>query len=216
MKITKLKEKMKNTKGFSLLEVLLAIVILGLVAAPILQIFVTSAHINNNSRELMAATDVATMTMEHITSMKMDGGAGSARTYFTQAGTKTRIPGVPYSAQSYKLADSYSSYTGFKGNTTPANANVEDDDPAVYYAGTSDGSNFGLMMNEVTYNGYIFDVLVWCEKSADASKFYTYDVTVEVYAINSEVVEVSGGGTDTVYSRYQERLIVMNGAVANK
>ena len=126
MKINKM--KMKNSKGFSLIEVLLAIVILGLVAAPILQMFVTSAQVNLNSRELMAATEVATMTMEHITSMKMDGGEGSARDYFTKADPNgnalTRIPGVGYSATVTNLNVTYTDLTGFKGNTTAADDNT--------------------------------------------------------------------------------------------
>ena len=215
MKNKKMKKKLMNNKGFSLLEVLLAIVILGLIAAPILQIFVTSAHINNNSRELMAATEVATMTMEHITSMKMDGGEGSARDYFTKSGSATRIPGVGYAATTADLGATYSGYTGFKGNTTAAN----DDSGAkkIYYAGSSDKSNLGLMMNQVTYNNFTFDVLVWCEATDTSGKFFTYDVTVEVYAIDSQQVEnPTTGNMETQYIHYQERLVVMDGSIANE
>lgn len=214
MNIKKLKKKLMNGKGFSLLEVLLAIVILGLIAAPILQIFITSAHINNNSKELMAATEVATMTMEHITSMKMDGGEGSARDYFTKTGDLTRIPGVGYKATSSDLGVTYSDYAGFKGNTTPGSDDSGNE--VVYYAGASDNSNLGLMMNQVTYNNYTFDVLVWCKATDASGKFFTYDVTVEVYAIDSQQVEASDGSTYTDYIHYQERLVTISGAVANQ
>lgn len=212
------KMKMKNSKGFSLIEVLLAIVILGLVAAPILQMFVTSAQINLNSRELMAATEVATMTMEHITSMKMDGGEGSARDYFTKADPSgnalTRIPGVGYSATVTNLNVTYTDLTGFKGNTTAADDNTNN--KTVYYAGATDGGTMGLMMNQVQYNGETFDVLVWCKPTTTVGKFYTYDVTVEVYSIDSVQVEKSDGSTYTDYVRYDECLVSINGAVANK
>jgi len=63
------KEKMKlNSKGFSLVEVLLAIVILGLIAAPILQMFYTSYQINNKSKRMLNAAELAQTTMEAITS----------------------------------------------------------------------------------------------------------------------------------------------------
>lgn len=208
-----MKKKLKSGKGFSLLEVLLAIVILGLVAAPILQIFISSARINNNSRELMAATEVATMTMEHITSMKMDGGAGSAREYFTKTGTSTRIPGVGYQASSSDLGVTYSDYSGFKGNTTPAG---NDTSSVVYFSGSTDGNNLGLMMNRVRYNNFTFDVLVWCTPTTTGDKFYTYDVTVEVYTIGSVEVEASDGSTSTDYIHYQECLVAMDGRVANQ
>jgi prepilin-type N-terminal cleavage/methylation domain-containing protein len=63
------KEKMKlNSKGFSLVEVLLAIVILGLIAAPVLQMFYTSYQINNKSKRMLNAAELAQTTMEAITS----------------------------------------------------------------------------------------------------------------------------------------------------
>lgn len=210
MNIQRLRKKVKFNKGFSLIEVLLAIVILGLVAAPILQIFITSARINQNSRELMAATEVATMTMEHITSMKMDGGDGSARKYFTESGDLTRIPGVGYNATVVDFGVSYSDYNSFKA------AAVDTNNKVVYCAGTSDGGNLGLMMTQVVYNNFKFDVLVWCEPSATVDKFFTYDVTVEVYAIDSVEVENSDGSTYTDYIHFDECLVTMDGAVPNQ
>jgi prepilin-type N-terminal cleavage/methylation domain-containing protein len=63
------KEKMNvNNKGFSLVEVLLAVVILGLIAAPILQMFYTSYQINNKSKRMLNAAELAQTTMEALTS----------------------------------------------------------------------------------------------------------------------------------------------------
>lgn len=51
-------------EGFSLVEVLLAIVILGLVAAPILSSFIASYNTNNKAKELLAASDLAQGVVE--------------------------------------------------------------------------------------------------------------------------------------------------------
>ena len=50
----------KNNKAFSLLEVLLAIILLALIATPILQAIFATMAINKESKDIMAATEVAT------------------------------------------------------------------------------------------------------------------------------------------------------------
>lgn len=53
-----------NNKGLSLLEVLIAVVILTIVAAPFLHSFVTTAHTNSKAREVHKATVLAQSVME--------------------------------------------------------------------------------------------------------------------------------------------------------
>ena len=62
-------KKHKNTdKGFSLIEVLLAVVLLALVAAPILQMLYSSYMMNIKSRKYLAAADLAQQKMEYLSS----------------------------------------------------------------------------------------------------------------------------------------------------
>lgn len=58
----------KNNKGFSLIEVLLAVVLLALVAAPILQMLYSSYAMNIKSRQYLAAADLAQEKMEFLSS----------------------------------------------------------------------------------------------------------------------------------------------------
>ena len=67
-----MRETVKNSKGFSLIEVLVAMAILALCAAPFLRSLVLSIQTNAKSRELLNATSVAENIMEDI---KADGAA---------------------------------------------------------------------------------------------------------------------------------------------
>lgn len=60
----------ENQKGYSIVEVLVAITILGIVVLPLLRVFVTSANTNAKSRKLLVATTVAENLMEE---MKAEG-----------------------------------------------------------------------------------------------------------------------------------------------
>lgn len=55
-------------KGFTLVEVLLAIVILGLIAVPILQMFFSSYKINEKSKRMLTAAELAQTTIEALSS----------------------------------------------------------------------------------------------------------------------------------------------------
>ena len=68
----KKKKGRETNKGFSLVEVLLAIVILGLIAAPILQMFYSSYKINEKSKRLLTAAELAQTTMEALSSQTYD------------------------------------------------------------------------------------------------------------------------------------------------
>lgn len=58
--------KKLNNKGFSLLEVLIAVVILSIVSIPIIRSFATVAKTNGNAKVLLRATDGAENMMENI------------------------------------------------------------------------------------------------------------------------------------------------------
>ncbi len=58
--------KKQNNKGFSLLEVLIAVIILSIVSIPIIRSFATVAKTNANAKILLRATDAAENMMENI------------------------------------------------------------------------------------------------------------------------------------------------------
>lgn len=56
--------KENNNKGFTLIEILVAVIALALVVMPLLQGFVSTANLNKKARERMEATNVAQSIME--------------------------------------------------------------------------------------------------------------------------------------------------------
>ena len=63
-----------NNSGFSLLEVLIAMVILCLVSIPLLHSFVTTARTNSRAKIMMRATDCAENIMESIEYRSVESG----------------------------------------------------------------------------------------------------------------------------------------------
>jgi len=79
----------KNAKGFSLVEVLCAIVLLALVATPILQALCQGMVVNNKSRKMLAAADLASDTMEFVSSLSFNDFK-----YTNSGGTEITVPGL--------------------------------------------------------------------------------------------------------------------------
>lgn len=208
-------KRISNKKGFSLLEVLLAIVILGLIAAPILQIFVTSARINNNSKKIMGATDVANMTMEYITSLKFDG-EGGVKEVFTENGAspEKRIPAIGYYSNATDLGTSWGNIGDFRNDITTNHYGHSGSN--IYYNSVTGDQYLGVAINDIQYNNFSYEMIIWFEATNNSETYYTYDVILEVYG-EDERVSVADDGTETPYTaNFGEKLIVVNGAVANQ
>ncbi len=69
----KMRSRMRelNNKGFSLLEVLIAMIILVIVSIPLIRAFATSAVTNSKAKVLMRATDCAENMMENVEYMSL-------------------------------------------------------------------------------------------------------------------------------------------------
>lgn len=63
----------KQNKGFTLIEVLIAITILGIIVIPLLHAFVTSANVNAKSKRIMDATTLAQNIMEEFKASSLEG-----------------------------------------------------------------------------------------------------------------------------------------------
>ena len=60
------KDKRKQNKGFTLVEVLIAMTILAIIVAPLLHAFVTASRTNAKAKQLMKATTLAQNVMEEL------------------------------------------------------------------------------------------------------------------------------------------------------
>ena len=105
----------ENNKGFSLIEVLAAIVLLGLIAAPFLQMIYSSYATNQKSKKYLAAADLCQTVLEGISAQtyedmgtaaeitKSDGSKikpknGVGNYYFGDLLTNLKLYGVPASS----------------------------------------------------------------------------------------------------------------------
>lgn len=205
-----------NNKGFSFIELLLAIVILALVAAPIFRVFITTSQINNNSKQLMAATDAATVIMEYISTCKFSGTDG-VEAIFTDTGLKTRIPALSFTCHTQLSSSSATDYSGFVSHAEGGGMAVGTGDQYVFYLKPAGSNSLGLALFNVPSNGYMFDMIVWFEPRGNTSdKYYTYDVTIDVYEDKEVQVTASDGSVSTQYRNFGTKLISINGAVENQ
>lgn len=155
------KISLKKVKAFSLIEVLMAVVILALISVPILQTIFSSIAINRRSKELMAATDVANGIIEcceksnyKYIDQTLTGGAGFSKLdYFpliVKSGTTTFSKSTSGSTDTWKFSN-------------------------IKYTSTTD------------YKGYDFDVKIDFVKPATTTDtYYVYDVFVTVYKFNPD------------------------------
>lgn len=205
-----------NNEGFSFIELLLAIVILALVAAPIFRVFLTTSQINNNSKQLMAATDAATVTMEYISACKFSG-TGGVETIFTTAGLNTRIPALSFTCHTQQSISYATDYSEFVSWAEIGGMEVGTGDQYVFYLKPDGSNSLGLALFNVPSNGYMFDMIVWFEPNSSTSdKYYTYDVTIDVYEDEDIQVTASDGSVSTQPKNFGTKLITINGAVENK
>lgn len=193
-----------NQSGFSLIEVLLAIVILALVATPILQIFVSSMNISSDSRRLLGATEVGQAAMEVLNSTTVDDDAA------LRAGLEAA--GVTYLLdESYPVVNkgTASSHVSFVNNVLKPTMASQVANMCVADCAAS-GSVIHYAYHDVDHNGYEYDIVITLTPDAGAlangDEFYTYDVYLEVYASDK-------GDTGL---HYHDLLVKMNGAVFNK
>lgn len=64
-------EKLKKNKGFSLVEVLVAMAVLAAISIPLIRSFVLSANVNKNAKRLQNATDIAQDISEYFTEISL-------------------------------------------------------------------------------------------------------------------------------------------------
>ncbi len=87
LKIFRLKQVKKENKGFSLVEVLCAIVLLALVATPVVQALYSGLSLNIKSRKILGASDIRSGYSERVASYVYDDFT------YTESGTDYTVNG---------------------------------------------------------------------------------------------------------------------------
>lgn len=136
----------KKNEGFSLIEVLVAMVILALMTMPMLTTFATSAKVNAQARKTEEANAIGQKVIERCKALSIDellDGHGDAVIANANAGvTAASIVNNPYTgvydAKAQKLANGHYLYNLTMASYTGTSANKNKDDSLVCYKGSND------------------------------------------------------------------------------
>jgi len=195
----KVKKGMLNgsDKGFSLIEVLCAVVLLGLIAAPFLQMIYSSYSMNQKSKKYLAAADLCQAVMEGV----------SAQTYedsTTIGSTSETIQGLGnyyFGTSKLGVKGLYGSPKSGSSSTIPqgdCSSNPDGD----AFLGTRDKTAY---FTNVTYGGYKFNVTITAkEYTGDGTEtdphpvypssgktYFTIPIEVSVYDVQAGVSFIS-------------------------
>jgi len=164
------KKRKQNNHGFSLIEVLLAIVLLGLIAAPILQMFYSSMAMNLRSKKYLAAAELAQTTMEAISAQTWEDSVPIAEGASSVSGLNTYYNGATKTGNK-KL------YIVTNGINNGPNAYVP--------SHTISGSHISIPFRNINYDGYKFHVLMEFDTTNSTNKYYTVPVKISIYDADS-------------------------------
>ncbi len=206
MKVKKEKPNNKNDKGFTLIEVLLAIVILSLVSAPILRGFIVTANTSARARKIMEATDVAQLIVEDISSMSFDDDGGFNKTFLdSPTNTRDRLKAIPYEAAGSVIPLAQGEFFNKVRNESGSSKTVyicthEAPDTNEKYKGYK-----VIALPNVDYDNVKYDVLIWYKgNNSEGSRYYTYDIAVQVF------------GQDETGGHYAHDFVTLKTNISNK
>lgn len=190
------KKKKKNNLGFSLLEVLLAVVLLAIIVTPLIQTVYTSMSLNKKSRILMGATDVGQSAVEFFESLTYD----DIKTLLENDGATVNIPAINYTAKAEdegggswygqntdatteaEWAERKKNWTAFAELAAYTNAFAGLNDKYIAFK-SSDNFDF-YAINKVTSNGFDYDLVVFIKPLFEGTEYSVYEVQVDVYYDN--------------------------------
>ena len=168
----------KQNKGFTLVEVLIAITILAIIVAPLLHAFVTAARTNAKAKQLMKATTLAQNVMEEMKANSLEDVARQFNSSVTTSYTdNTSVVGM--ATTSYEAVVGASGYEGVitSENETPgvpANASIRTGaTPEGDFVGQASGE-YHFMLEEVVRESAKFDIALHITKNAANG---THDLT---------------------------------------
>lgn len=172
------KKKKTNQKGFSLVEVLCAIVLLTLVATPVIQIIFSSFTLNIKSKKMLAAADLTSDAMEYISSLAFDD--------YTYTPEGAAGPTTIVGAKQCYWSDTLGGYDALIIHDAANNTY------AVYPGGpVGEFASYGvvgelsreIVLNNVDYNGYKYRVSIKLvsDKNVSTDKYWVYKATIKVF-----------------------------------
>lgn len=174
-----------NNKGLSLVELLLAIVILGLVAAPILQFIISSMSLNLKSRDMLAGADVGQHFMENIVA-KTYNDCVQDQFFNDDSSVVFFIDDVgSFPGSCRKLDSTSTTLEGFESHCS--SISTDDSRMEISANGLDSNDTKACMLYNVDYCGKKFDVEVIATPNTEISgESNLHDITVKVYYNNTD------------------------------
>lgn len=213
--IRKDKKQGQQNKGFTLLEVLVAITILSIIVVPLLQAFVTSAGVNAKARREMNATSVAENVIEELKASTFDEVMKEFETEGTEASWGGKVRGMSQTTVEKNGVD-VTSYNFF---TTDIPMNNTTYDVAVHLTADANGTkNLANVnsMNDASCGYYVEDedlALTAAETFQMRNKEYVYKKEARKESVTAADVEtlmammsrdititVNAGSVDVTYT----------------
>lgn len=208
----------RNNKAFSLLEVMLAVVLLAIIATPIIQTVYTSMSLNVKSRAMMGAMDVGQSLMEYFENstseeIKNELGTNNASVALTCIGY-TGVASVSSSGSYGATLDDFEDFCR-------ANLLNLSSYGALMTGGSMDynfkkvlsysGDDRYLITN-VDYNGFSYSVVVILTSTTASGSYSVNEVEVVVYYNDPHR---DGDGS---WGRYgmNDLMVDLHGSVFNK
>ena len=160
----------KQNKGFTLVEVLIAITILAIIVAPLLHAFVTAARTNAKAKQLMKATTLAQNVMEEMKANSLEEVArqfnSSATTSYTD---NTSVVGM--AANYYEAVANATGFEAVKTSEMEAEGYIAN--ASIRTGSTTSGDFVGqasgeyhFMLEDVTRESAKFDIALHVTKNA--------------------------------------------------
>lgn len=178
MNVFKIKKRRtgKNNHGFSLLEVLLAVVLLGLIATPILQMFYSSFALNKKSEKYLAAADLLQTVMEGISSQTWEDSKPVVSGAADVPGLKTYYAGLTGGTQ--KL------FSGASADILATNI------PEGNVTKGLNGTIATFTFTDVNYSKYKFNVEIQIDTTNDGGTgYYAFPLKVTVLDTNGHALQ---------------------------
>lgn len=98
--------KLKNNRGFSLVELVVAIALFAVVVTPVMNTFISSARVNQRARKIMIATDICQDIIEGYSEMTYETIAGGLNSFGTvDLGGAVRFSSV--NSDKYNISANY-------------------------------------------------------------------------------------------------------------
>ena len=148
----------KQNKGFTLVEVLVAITVLAIIVAPLLHAFVTASRTNAKAKQLMKATTLAQNVMEELKANPLEEIARQFNGYQSS----NSLSGLGTAMEAEKVDDEYKAVTN---PSVIAAANPETN-PEGCFVGQSSGE-YHFLLQGVQRESAKFDIAIELLKDAE-------------------------------------------------